>query len=342
MSQSWPPQQGWPPQQPDESPSYGRPDTGYGYPESGYGAPGPNSRGGGGWPPQQDDGRGAGEWPPSQYPQGPYQGGPYQQGPNSQGLYQPGPYQQGPNSQGLYQPGGYVPGGYQQGPYAQDPYGQYANNPYGQPVGYGAPPAPAPRRSGNWLLPLVIVVLAILVVGGGVYTATHIPSKNPPSTTQGTATTVAPGSVPPGFKQHTDDASHTEIALPQDWTTSGTVTSSSGFEALSPDHNSVILLGSLDAVGSLEGGANGAIAGPADGGNVTNKVGPTNVSLAGETWVQEAGDITRQGTPLRMMVLVGSHGDKTYFLALISTRDAFESANTQYFQPATQSFKFTA
>lgn len=328
MSQSWPPQQGWPTEQPHQPPTNGAPGS-YGYSEGGYGQAGPTSRGqGGAWPPQHDGGWGqaAGSQMPEQYPQRPYQQGPY--------------------TGSQYQPGGYTPGGYPQAPYPQHPYiqDQYAqgvNNPYGPPAGYGAPMPPVQRRSAAWLLPLVLVVLAILVVGGGVYAMTRTQPKASTSATAQLPTGTAAQGVPAGFKLYSDDSAHAQLALPQEWTTKGTISGSQGLLAISQEQNSFLLAKSYPFVGDKVGAANGAISGGAGSGTVANKTGPTNVDLAGETWVQEAADITRDGVELHIVVLVTTHGDQTYLLGYYSTPQAFDAANTAYFQPAVQSFAFT-
>ena len=120
-------------QQGGQQPGY---DQGYGQQQGGY------DQGGYGQPHQ-----GGGYDQYGQPQQGGYDQGGYAQ--PQQGGYDQGGYQQGGYDQGGYaqpQPGGYdqyggqQAGGYDQ--YGQQAYGQPAADPYGQPGGYGQPPAP--------------------------------------------------------------------------------------------------------------------------------------------------------------------------------------------------------
>jgi hypothetical protein len=56
--------------------------------------------------------------------------------------------------------------------------------------------------------------------------------------------------------------------------------------------------------------------------------------------VREAGDVTRSGTHLHMVVLVATHGKSMYLLSFVATPSNFAAADTRYFQVVTRSFQF--
>jgi hypothetical protein len=150
-------------------PGHGQPQQGYGDPQQqGYGQP-PQQQGYG-QPPQQ---QGYGQPPQQQgYGQPPQQQG-YGQPPQQQGYGQPPPQGYGPPPQQQ----GYGPPPQQgYGPPPQQGYGQPPQQGYGQPPpqAYGQPggiPAPPPRtKKGMGVGAIVGIVLAVLVVLGGVGT----------------------------------------------------------------------------------------------------------------------------------------------------------------------------
>ena len=330
MSQSWPPQQPPSPRERTPQPPYGPPNSGYGQRDAGYGQyepgygqyeqgygqrdsgygqyePGGGQRDPGyGYPPQQQGGQ-PGGWPSPQ-------GEPWSRGPTSQG----------------------------RGPYSQ--YPAYPGGQYGAPYGYGEPPAP-PRRSGNWLLPVVVVLLLLLVGGGAGYVLTHGKALLTSTTAHGTPTaaaTTTPG-IPAGFRLYTDNSAHVQFVMPHDWIAHGSISASSGLALTSPDLNKAFEV--LKAPGTADNGALATafldgVAGSS--GTVANRVGPTQVSLAGETWAQESADVTRNGETVHVVALVASHSGATYLLGYLAPPSVFADANTRYFQPMVQSFTFLA
>jgi hypothetical protein len=349
MSRSWPPEpQQYPPQrgQPPRQ-GYGPPDQGYGPPDQRFGPPdqgyGPPDQGYG----RSDQGYGPpdqGYGPPSQRRQ---QGGWSQSQGGWQGA-QDGQWAPGPRSQGgagQYQPNAPYPG--QAGPPPGSPYGTPYGQPYGYDGGYRNAPPPQPPQRRNWLLPITLVVICVLVAVSavGAYELTHRARptttgvQNTPTLATGTATGTP--RIPAGFKAYADDTAHVRFAIPNDWTTTGSVSGSTGLEVVSADQNSYILVKQYNFVGDNTGAANGALAGAAGTGSVTNKVGPSNVSLAGATWVQESADITRDGVTIHMVVLVTTHDQATYLLGYFALSSSFSGSNHNYFQPTVQSFTFT-
>ena len=335
MSQSWPPEQRWPPRQgqpqsPSGAPNSDYPDSGYDSPGAGYGQPDAGysyQQPGQSWQQPQQSG-----WPPAEdgaWPQGSTSRPLYPQYPPSQ-QYPPYPQQPQYSQYPQYQP-------HQQYPqYQQDQYGA----PYGPQQQYDRP-----RRSLGGLVTVVLVAMILLVAGGGVYmlVQNHAHTSTPPGVRVTTAATATPG-IPQGFKAYSDDAAHIRFAIPQGWTTTGSPSGSTGLQVMSSDQNNLILVKQFNFAGSSSsdvGAANGALAGAAGSGGVTNKQGPTNVQFAGETWVQVSGDESPNGTHIHMVILVSTHKGSTYLIGFASVISAFDSANSHYFQPMRNSFTFT-
>jgi hypothetical protein len=308
MSNRWLPDEdprnaGWP------QPSYPPQSPGYDDPPSGYGAPGPYSSGRSrGSPPQQYD-----PWAE-------------QNEPPAQQYYQPGrPYPQSP--QDPYAPYG-PPDPYRmQNPYGpQDPYGAYG--------AYGNQPAPG-RRSPGVLLPIMVLLVLILIVGVGAYAVANY-GRGGHTTASGT-----PG-IPAGFHSYSSTNIGARFVVPDGWTTDDNIAIAGGhgMQATSSDGSIALAVASLPGTGNLTGGANGALAGMSSSGSVDHKEGPTNVTIAGASWVREAGDITRSGVRLHSVVFVATHGNRTFLVIFIATTSGFQNANSRYFQVTTQSFQF--
>ena len=325
MSNRWSPDEdprdaGWsrspyPPQSQSQSSDYDDPrygSGGYGG-YGGYGTPGPYSSGrSGGRPPQQND-------PWSEYGEPPVRGN-----------YQPGrPYPQGAQ----YPDASYG----NPDPYRMESqYGQYGpQDPYG-PGGYGGQPAPR-RRSRNWLLPILAVLVLALVVAAGAYAyKTYGPHSG------GNVTTTTTPGIPAGFHAYSSTSIGARFVVPDGWTTQDNIAVAGGHEmqATSADGSAALVVGALPGTGDPAGGANGALVGMSSSGSVDHKEGPTNVTLAGTSWVREAGDITRSGVHLHGVVFVTTHGSHTYLMAFVATASSFSDDNTHYFQVTTQSFQF--
>jgi hypothetical protein len=192
--------------------------------------------------------------------------------------------------------------------------------------------------------------MLLLAAGGSAYVLAHGRSFLNPTAAQTTptataATTSTPG-IPAGFHTYTYTDAQVQLIMPQDWTTTssnlgGSVSGSTGVILVSPDETDYFLVAKVPIVGDNVAAASGFFVGAAgSSGTVANKVGPTNVSLAGETWVLESADVTRNGVTIHMVVLVTTHGGATYLLAYYAPPSSFASANTTYFQPMVHSLTF--
>jgi hypothetical protein len=202
---------------------------------------------------------------------------------------------------------------------------------------------PRPRAR-NWLLPaVVLIVLAILVGGGGAYALAQYNSRSttPPATAHGTPVSQTPG-IPAKFHAYTNTTIGVRFNMPDGWITKDDIVQAGAhaLQATSTDDTAAIVVGSFPSGGNEVGAANGALAGTSDSGTVDNKVGPTHVTFAGASWVREAGDITRSGTRLHIVVLVATHGKSMYLLSFLATTSSFAAADTRYFQVVTRSFQF--
>jgi hypothetical protein len=187
----------------------------------------------------------------------------------------------------------------------------------------------------------VLLVVAVLLAGGGAYMLTHTHRAPVSASAKPTATPVATA-IP--MRTITDTSANVRFNIPMDWSTTGSVGVGNGFVAESTDHNSAIVVAAFTipsgATFDKAGGAKGAIAGAANYGSVTYEQGPTNVSLAGETWAQVTGSFSRDGVQYREVALVTTHGGKMVLLSLLAQVDSFDAANARDFQPLVQSFAF--
>jgi hypothetical protein len=214
---------------------------------------------------------------------------------------------------------------------------------------------PAPHKSGGWVVPLLIVLILLVLAGGGgavfaltrggASTASGTPTAT--ATTAATATSTVP-SAPPGFTTFVDPAGDYSLAIPQDWSTTTTTTPSGSKEIgfTSSSLPSVALEVEYLSNVPLDGQQNTVssaffnnVASQSHG-TVSNRQGPTSVSLAGETWSQYTGDLSLSGQTLHIVLLIAGHAGSTAFVAYLAPKNSFSSDDSQYFQPMLQSFTF--
>jgi hypothetical protein len=76
---------------------------------------------------------------------------------------------------------------------------------------------------------------------------------------------------------------------------------------------------------------------------IANRSGPTTVFIAGQTWTQEAGDVTVQQngklTPMHAVALATIHGGNTVYVLELAPVDTFATIDPT-FQQILQSFEF--
>ncbi len=211
----------------------------------------------------------------------------------------------------------------------------------------GYPPAPAPsvpavsvtdyfqsgRRSAT---PLIVGLVVLLVLGGGA--AIFALTRGGLGQTQGAATPNAAAAV----ATYTDMDGVYTLSVPKTWLTTGNAALTTFGPAAEPgvrveiERLEVALNGHQDDVASsfFDSAASSA------GGSVTNRAGPTSVTLAGITWSQYSGDLTVGATTEHMVVLIADHAGSTVEIASIAPKDSFTSDDTQFFQPMLKSLTF--
>ena len=83
-------------------------------------------------------------------------------------------------------------------------------------------------------------------------------------------------------------------------------------------------------------------------GQVSNQTGPSDVSLAGETWQQSAADITLKGSTSattftsHLVALVATHKGETFVIEYQAVQATFDGVDARYFQVMLASFTFGA
>lgn len=188
---------------------------------------------------------------------------------------------------------------------------------------------------------VVAVVLLLGIIGAAVVFASRIGLKTVAQPTP-TAAATATATVPAGFLQFSDDGKVYSLNYPSGWTKSATSgdlnlavfagVAGKGpgvFEVeyikatLDPKTLEDSFLKQLDATGK-----------------VTDRQGPTALALAGETWQRETTDITVGQSAQHVVVLATGHGTYTVLIAYLSSKDTFDGADTQDFQPMLSSFQF--
>ncbi|MGZ3582761.1 MAG: hypothetical protein ACXWP6_08510 [Ktedonobacterales bacterium] len=210
------------------------------------------------------------------------------------------------------------------------------------------PPVPqliVPRSKRNSALVIIGVVVAVVVllgiIGAAVVFANH-PLLQSPAQPTSTPAATATSSVPVGFIQFTDAGNVYKVNYPSNWAKTAT----------SGDLNLALFAGTPAFVpGVFEVEYFKTKADPKTiqdtfftslekTGKVTNKQEPTTVSLAGEPWQRETADVGTGSATQHVVSLAANHGQYTLLIAYLATTAAFDSADTQAFQPMLNSFQF--
>lgn len=227
---------------------------------------------------------------------------------------------------------------------------QYPGQPY--PGGPGVAPQPnAPRRNRAAIFGIIggVVLLAcVLACLGGLYFTRGVAGKISTSIratlTARPATATATASMPVGFASFTDPGGYYRLNAPTAWKATSTSTYS-GWLSSSPIAEVAIASASgsptssdiQNAIGqtlkSFSTGAGGS-------GSYTTTQGPTTVSLAGESWTQEAADVGVKGVTLHSVVMGATHNGRFYIILYVAPKDTFDTTDTQSFQPMLNSFTF--
>lgn len=234
---------------------------------------------------------------------------------------------------------------------------QYPNQPYpGQPPYPGGPgyaPQPdAPARSNRAAIFAVIggvaLLACVLACLGGLYFTRSLAGKVSTSIqatlTARPATPTATASMPAGFARFTDPGGYYQLNAPTAWKATSTSaytswlsTSDIAEAAIASGNGSPTESDLQTALGqtfksfSTGAGGNGAY---------TPTQAPSTVSMAGESWQQQAADISVKGVTFHAVVLGVSHGGRFYLILYSSPKDSFDTVDAQKFQPMLNSFTF--
>ncbi|HKV84883.1 MAG TPA: hypothetical protein VJN88_10020 [Ktedonobacterales bacterium] len=253
------------------------------------------------------------------------------------------------------------------GPGAQPTYG----GPYGAPggpqpayPGMTFPPQPPQKRRNNTLIAVIagVVLLAIVLGVIGVLALKGSPHANatptPTATTQPTptATATTTTTLPGDFTAYTDANHLYSIGYPSSWSKTET-SASSVSETLfaNSDHSDIYEVAETPGAGlttsqlsSVLGGFFTGFAGslPGGKGNVTNETSPQDVTIAGQTWTQEAADVhytdTSGASATAHAEVAAIVNSGHIFIIADVTQDAtaFETEKSLYFTPMTDTFTF--
>ena len=208
-----------------------------------------------------------------------------------------------------------------------------------RPLATATPPRPVQeavatggeRRSAT---PLIIGLIVLLVLGGGAAIFAL--------TSGGLGGTAATTTSPSAFAKFTDADGVYSLKMPTTWLSTGNAALTTFGPAAEPgvrveiERVEVALNNQQDAVA----GAYFDSAASSSSGTVTNKTGPTSVTLAGETWSQYAGDLTTGDTTEHIVLLIAGHTTNTVILATLAPKSTFANDDTQFFQPMLKSFVF--
>jgi DNA-directed RNA polymerase subunit RPC12/RpoP len=251
-------------------------------------------------------------------------------------------------------------------PTATYPYPGYPGGPM-PPMMSPAPPPPPSKKTPVALI-AVLVALAVIVVAGVLFaalalartggftgaaaTATAVPTATAtPLPTATPSPTAGIANVPAGFTAYQDPSGLYQIVYPTNWvktSTSGDFGLTTLAGADSSGHANVF------EVEYIKGAAPGTATTVVDTffsglansihGQVSNKQGPTQVTLSGESWTRESADVTATaaGTTQvqHVVVQVATHGGYTFVIAYLAQASGFDATNTSTFTPMLDSFKF--
>jgi hypothetical protein len=191
---------------------------------------------------------------------------------------------------------------------------------------------------------VTLVVLVALGGAGVAFALTHggSPSASTPPTATATAAASATPAVPSGFKLYTVSNGTYSLIVPESWDTSGSGAETTIESVATGAFVEIEYLNGVPLNGQQDQTADGffnSVASAASG-SVSNRTGPTSVSLAGETWYQYEADVSIASQSEHVVLLVGSHDNSSALIAYLAPSDSFSDLDSQYFQPMLQSFTF--
>lgn len=209
-------------------------------------------------------------------------------------------------------------------------------------------PAQQPAQATSKRNPALLIVGAVIalvlllgIIGAAVVFANRI-GPQPPAQPTSTPAATATSSLPVGFIQFTDAGNVYKVNYPSNWTKTATsgdlnLTIFAGTPAFIPGVFEVEYFKTKVDPKTVQDTFFTSLE---KTGKVTNKQEPTTVSLAGEKWQSQAADVGTGSATQHVVSLAANHGQYTLLIAYLATTAAFDSADTQAFQPMLKSFQF--
>lgn len=215
-----------------------------------------------------------------------------------------------------------------------------------------AAPARPPRKRGPLAITsiLVLILLLLVVATAGILLANGrltLFAATPTATIAPTAT-LAPTATPQSSLNLFTDADHVfQIGYPKGWLVSlKNESSTSPRLALfsNPPQQANFNVGTLPTTDTpAQGIVEQTLAVLAQKTGIAHRSGPTTAMVGGETWTQEAGDVTviQNGKPTAMhaIALATIHGAHTIYILELAPADTFATSQ-QDFERMLQSFTF--
>ena len=215
----------------------------------------------------------------------------------------------------------------------------------------GKPADTARKRPPSGLIAILLLIVLLLIVGGaGVLLANgriQVPffSASPTATASATATPQPTATPPSNLVIFTDSGNVFRVGYPRGWLETIQNSQSPRLVVFSnPTIGANFNVGTYASTGeSAQQVAESALAVLAQKTGVANRSGPTTVFIAGQTWTQEAGDVTVEQngklTPMHAVALATIHGGNTVYVLELAPVDTFTTIDPT-FQQVLQSFEF--
>jgi hypothetical protein len=213
-------------------------------------------------------------------------------------------------------------------------------------------PARPPRKRGPFAIIsiLLLILLLLVVVTAGILLANGrltLFAATPTATIAPTAT-LAPTATPPSTLNLFTDADHVfQMGYPKGWLVNlknGSSTTPRLALFANPPAQANFNVGTLPTTDTpAQGIVEQTLAVLAQKTGIAHRSGPTTVMVGGETWTQEAGDVTviQSGKPTAMhaIALATIHGSHTIYILELAPVDSFATSQ-QDFDQMLQSFEF--
>jgi len=194
----------------------------------------------------------------------------------------------------------------------------------------------------------LLIVLLLIVGGAGVLLANgRLPlfSASPTASALATATPQPTATSPSNLVIFTDSGNVFLVGYPRGWLETIQNSQSPRLVVFSnPTIGANFNVGTYASTSeSAQQVADSALAVLAQKTGVANRSGPTTVFIAGQTWTQEAGDVTVEQngklTPMHAVALATIHGGNTVYVLELAPVDTFPTIDPT-FQQVLQSFEF--